>query len=101
LRKVFIGGMSSDFFRLAVPVDQLQAGLVLEARPVHRLDRAEVQRDEESLQRPMRPGAFEIVLGPEQAGARRSALAPGEGAQAVEPPGDRTQESASRRGCRS
>ena len=35
--------------QVAVPIDQLQAGLVLEAHPVHRHDGAEVQRHEESL----------------------------------------------------
>ncbi len=78
--------------QLAIAVQELKPGLLLESHPVHRRYVPPMQGDVERLQRAVRPRAFEIVLGPEEAVAGRSALALGQGAQTVQPPRDRRGE---------
>ena len=74
--------------------DQLQPGGVLEAVHGPARNVAAPQRDVELAQRHLGVGAFQIVAGPEQGGVAaahgglRIALAPGDGAEAVETPGD-------------
>ena len=74
--------------------DQLQPGGVLEAVHGPARNVAAPQRDVELAQRHLGVGALQIVAGPEQGGVAaahgglRIALAPGDGAEAVETPGD-------------
>ena len=81
------------FLERAFP-DQLQPGGVLEAVHGPARNVAAPQRDVELAQRHLGVGALQIVAGPEQGGVAaahgglRIALSPGDGAEAVETPGD-------------
>lgn len=72
----------------AVRVQQAEAGLALEGLQIHRRNVAQMQRHVEGLKGAVRPGGFQIVLGPEQAPAGGATLALGQGAQAVQPTRD-------------
>ena len=77
----------------AARIHQLQAGGRLEALEGAALDPAAHDQDIELAQGGARVGAFQIVLGPEQALAAGLALAARDRAERVEPPGDRAEKS--------
>ena len=85
-----IGGNSS--LQRAVLVDKIEAGALLEIRQRTAVDLPGVKQLVELAQRRLGVGAFEIVVGAEQALAAGLALAAGDGAESVETPRDRRQE---------
>ena len=85
-----IGGNSSR--KRAVLVDEIEAGRVLEIGQRAAVDLPGVKQLVELAQRRLGVGAFEIVVGAEQALAAGLALAAGDRAQGVETARDRRQE---------